>query len=106
MVDLVRLSRDFVHGTYLVCPSDAADSFQGEAVVHAMLSDQPPLHHHSSSAMPGCSGVPITVVLGPVNQRSSLQDITTCLKRFDGSTDAPVETLDASYTLIFGEEQL
>jgi hypothetical protein len=43
-------------------PPDAADSFQGEAFVRAMLSDQPPLHYHSSSAMPGCSGVPIAVV--------------------------------------------
>ena len=87
-----------------MCPSDAADSFQGEAVVHAMLSDQPPLHHHFSSAMPGCSGVPITVGWGCVNQRSSFQDITTCLERFNGSANVLVVTLDASYTLILGEE--
>jgi hypothetical protein len=51
-----------------MCPSDAADSFQGKAVVHAVLFDQLSLHHHFSLAMPGCSGVPITVVGGHVNQ--------------------------------------
>ena len=79
-----------------MCPSDAADSFQGEVVVHAMLSDQQPLHHYSSSATPGCSGALIAVVLGRVNQQSSFQDITTCLKRLDGSANAPVVTLDVA----------
>ena len=89
-----------------MCPPDAADSFQGEAIVHAILSDHPPLHHRSSSAMLGYSGVLIAVLSGRVSEVvSKVSRFTTCLKRFDGSANALVVTLDPSNTLILGEEQ-
>jgi hypothetical protein len=95
--------RGVVHGAYLILRSAAADAIQGNAVVHPMIADQPPAHHHPSSAMHEYSAVRIAIVSAYDKQRSDVKNIETCPKRINRNSDAHVVVPNLRYPLTLGK---
>jgi hypothetical protein len=90
---------------YLAHPSAAGGWFRASITADSVHAHQPPVHRRSSSAIRGCLATSRPASI-PIDQQSSFKYIAPYLKGLDQSANPSVVTVNPSYSLILGEQQL